>query len=343
MNLPPAQPSSISPQNTHQTYLNSPITIDEILQALKKCTSRNYGSFLWTTANKSNTKKIDTIHNAGLRMSIGAYRSSPVPSIYNLACTPPLEIRRLKITLNHELKLASTLPSLDFNPKFKTLSILLQENNLVISNLLTISPPLAPQWTDPNVTNTELSILRKKDTSSSIYKQEYFHLIQNIKCEKIYTDASKNQIGVGAAVVWNNTEFMYKLPDSCSVFTAESIAIIKTLELITVHQIQDTIIFTDSLSAINNTKNTNNPSDIGLYIQNKIYTLKKNNNFKIKLFWIPGHSNIIENERADLAAKTAISSSLSSPTYIISYRDIQALITNKCHLRWHQKWLSLST
>ncbi|KAL4088949.1 hypothetical protein QTP88_024027 [Uroleucon formosanum] len=276
-------------------------------------------------------------------MSIGAYRSSPIPSIYNLACTPPLEIRRLKITLNHELKLASTLPSLDFNPKFKTLSILLQENNLVISNLLTISPPLAPQWTNPNVTNTELSILRKKDTSSSIYKQEYFHLIHNIKCEKMYTDASKNQIGVGAAVVWNNTEFMYKLPDSCSVFTAESIAIIKALELITVHQIQDTIIFTDSLSAINNIKNTNNPSDIGLYIQNKIYTLKKINNFKIKLFWIPGHSNIIENERADLAAKTAISSSLSSPTYIISFRDIQAIITNKCHLRWHQKWLSLST
>jgi len=150
----------------------------------------DYGSFLWTTANKSNTKKLDTIHNAGLRMSIGAYRSSPIPSIYNLAGTPPLEIRRLKITLNHELKLASTLPSLDFNPKFKTLSILLQENNLAISNLLTISPPLAPQWTNPNVTNTELSILKKKDTSSSTYKQEYFHLIQNIKSEKMYTDAS---------------------------------------------------------------------------------------------------------------------------------------------------------
>ncbi|XP_060873971.1 uncharacterized protein LOC132947738 [Metopolophium dirhodum] len=222
----------------------------------------NYRSFIWTTASKSITKKLDTIHNAGLSISIGAYRSSPIPSIYNLACTPPLDIRRLKITLNHELKLASTLPSLDFNPKFKTLSILLQENNLVISDLLTISPPLAPQWIYLNETNTELSILKKKDTSSSIYKQEYFHLIQNIKCEKMYTDASKNQIGVGAAVVWNNIKFMYKLPKSCSVFTSESFAIIKALELITDHQLQDTIIFTDSLSAINNIKNTNNPSDI---------------------------------------------------------------------------------
>ncbi|KAE9532668.1 hypothetical protein AGLY_009749 [Aphis glycines] len=274
----------------------------------------------------------NTIHNAGLRMSIGAYRSSPIPSIYNLACTPPLEIRRLKITLNHNKHPSLTRLQSKIQNFINTTP---GKQSTVISNLLTISPPLAPQWTNPSVTNTELSILTKKDTSSSIYKQEYFHLIQNIKCEKMYTDAFKNQIGVGAAVVWNNIEFMYKLPNSCSVFTVESIAIIKALELITVHQIQDTIIFTDSLSAINNIKNTNNPSDIGLYIQNKIYTLKKINNFKIKLFWIPGHSNIIENERADLAAKTAISSSLSSPTYIISYRDIQALITNKCHLRWH--------
>jgi len=111
---------------------------------------------------------------------------------------------------------------------------------------------------------------------------------------------------------------MYKLPSICSVFTAESIAILKSIELITDHHLQDTIIFTDSLSAINNIKNTYNPSDIGLHIQIKIYTLQYHNNFKIKLIWIPGHSNIKENELADLAAKTAITSPLSTSTQIIS-------------------------
>lgn len=119
-----------------------------------------------------------------------------------------------------------------------------------------------------------------------------------------------------------------KLPNSCSVFTEESFAIIKALDLITEHHFQDTIIFTDSLSAVNNIKNTYNPSDIDIHIHNKIYTLQNINNFKIKLFWIPGHSNIIENEFADLAAKTAI----TSYTQIISFRDIQTLITNKCLL-----------
>lgn len=50
-------------------------------------------------------------------MSIGAYSSSPIPSIYSLACTPSLDIRRLKMTLSQELKLANSLPTLDFKPK----------------------------------------------------------------------------------------------------------------------------------------------------------------------------------------------------------------------------------
>ncbi|CAI6356964.1 unnamed protein product [Macrosiphum euphorbiae] len=303
----------------------------------------DYGSFIWTTAHKSISKKLDTIHNSGLRMSIGAYRSSPIPSIYNLACTQPLDIRRLKITLNHELKLASTLPTLDFKPIFQMLPSLLQENNLDTSKILTITPSLTPQWKNLIETNTELSIFKKDDTPPSIYKKEYFHIIQNITSEKMYTDASKSQDGVGAAVIWNNSELMYKLPSTCSVFTAESIAILKALDIITDHHLQDTIIFTDSLSAINNIKNTYNPSDIGLHIQNKIHTLQYHNNFKIKLFWIPGHSSIKENELADLAAKSAISSPLSTSSQIISSSDIRSLITKKCQQTWHQRWTSYYT
>jgi len=146
----------------------------------------------------------------------------------------------------------------------------------------------------------------------------------------MYTDASKSQDGVGAAVIWNNAEFMYKLPSTCSVFTAESIAILKALEIINDHHLQDTIIFRDSPSAINNIKNTYNPSDIRLHIQNKIQNLQYHNNFKIKHFWIPGYSNIKENELFDPAAKTAITSPLSKSTQIISSSDIRTLITNKC-------------
>ncbi|CAI6372922.1 unnamed protein product [Macrosiphum euphorbiae] len=43
VNKPPPQPSSISPQNTHQSYLNRPITMEEILKTLKRCTSKSTG------------------------------------------------------------------------------------------------------------------------------------------------------------------------------------------------------------------------------------------------------------------------------------------------------------
>jgi len=48
-------------------------------------------------------RKLDIIHNAGLRMAIGAYRSSPIPSTLNLAGLPPLEVRRRQIALKYEL------------------------------------------------------------------------------------------------------------------------------------------------------------------------------------------------------------------------------------------------
>jgi len=104
----------------------------------------DYESFIWTTSHKSISKILDKIHNSGLRMSIGAYLSSPIPSIYNLTCTHYLDIRRFKITLNHELKLASILPTLDFKPIFQMLPTLLQENNLDTSKVLIITPTLAP-------------------------------------------------------------------------------------------------------------------------------------------------------------------------------------------------------
>ena len=105
----------------------------------------------------------------------------------------------------------------------------------------------------------------------------------------MYTDASKSHDGVGAAVIWNNVKFMYKLPSSYLVFTAELFTILKAFEIITDHHLQDTIIFTNSLSAINNIKNTYNPLNIYLHIQNKIHMLQYYNKFNIKLFLIPGH------------------------------------------------------
>lgn len=44
-------------------------------------------------------KKLDIIHNAGLRIAFETYRPSSVPSILIFAEIPPLRVRRLQISL----------------------------------------------------------------------------------------------------------------------------------------------------------------------------------------------------------------------------------------------------
>ena len=46
----------------------------------------------------------------------------------------------------------------------------------------------------------------------------------------IYTDASKTEKGVGIAITNDDFITRFKLPESCSIYTAEAITILKTLE-----------------------------------------------------------------------------------------------------------------
>jgi hypothetical protein len=56
-----------------------------------------YGSFLFINSKPSHLKTIETIHNFGLRLVSGAFRSSPTSSLYNITNTPPIHLIRKKI------------------------------------------------------------------------------------------------------------------------------------------------------------------------------------------------------------------------------------------------------
>jgi len=59
----------------------------------------DYGSIFYSTAKKSTLKILDIILNLGLRLSIGAFKSSPIESIYIIAGELPLKYRRKKLLL----------------------------------------------------------------------------------------------------------------------------------------------------------------------------------------------------------------------------------------------------
>ena len=60
----------------------------------------DYGCIVYGSAGPDTLKKLDPVHNQGLRLSLGAFRSSPVESLYVEAHEPPLEVRREKLIYN---------------------------------------------------------------------------------------------------------------------------------------------------------------------------------------------------------------------------------------------------
>ena len=64
----------------------------------------DYGCIVYGTASNTNLRQLDSIHNAGLRLALGAFCTSPVSSMYTEANEAPLEERRLKLSMNYNLK-----------------------------------------------------------------------------------------------------------------------------------------------------------------------------------------------------------------------------------------------
>ena len=59
----------------------------------------DYGSIEYGSARKSYLMMLDTVHHQGLRLALGAFRTSPVESLYVEAEEPSLYLRREKLAL----------------------------------------------------------------------------------------------------------------------------------------------------------------------------------------------------------------------------------------------------
>ena len=64
----------------------------------------DYGCIVYGTASNTNLQHLDSIHNSGLRLALGAFYTSPVSSLYTEANKAPLEERRLKLSMHYYVK-----------------------------------------------------------------------------------------------------------------------------------------------------------------------------------------------------------------------------------------------
>ena len=58
----------------------------------------DYGSIGYGSARKSYLQMLDTVHNQGLRLALGAFRTSPVSSLNVETDEPSLWLRREKLS-----------------------------------------------------------------------------------------------------------------------------------------------------------------------------------------------------------------------------------------------------
>ena len=83
----------------------------------------DYALIVYGSARKSYLKSLDTIHYQGLRLALGAFRTSPVESLYAESNEPSLYTRREKLSLQYTTKLAANPknPAYNcvFNPKYE--------------------------------------------------------------------------------------------------------------------------------------------------------------------------------------------------------------------------------
>ena len=81
------------------------------------CSKLDYECFIYGAACKSYLSLLDPIQNQGLRLSLGAFRTSPAQSVCDEVNELPLHLRREKLALQFATKIAAN-PN---NPVYETI------------------------------------------------------------------------------------------------------------------------------------------------------------------------------------------------------------------------------
>ena len=344
----------------HTSWGADKFTLLRLYRALIR-SKLDYGCMVYGCARNSYLKTLDPVHHQGLRLCLGAFRTSPVYSLYAEAGEPSLTHRRLKLSLNYYLKLKSlpSNPAYDcvFHPKFSTvysdnpnvippfgLRMIPHVENVPL-NLKVISDKDKfsedPPWTlSTPKTNFSLAQFRKDSISPLVFKQGYLELREKFPdYTHIFTDGSKSELGVASAAFMQTADpdsfLTLKLPDEASVYTAELQALLLSLKMVYQSQLKKFLIFSDSLSALQAIAGRNLTHPVLLDFH-KLHTLLCSEEYDIRFVWVPSHVGIRGNEIADFLAKKAVEGERSSSC--VPFSDLKPLVNSYIKKEWQKEW-----
>ncbi|GFY31927.1 pggt1b [Trichonephila clavipes] len=240
-------------------------------------------------------------------------------------------------------------PNCNTNPKATVFGIpkepVLESAELITSRLTgagSLLPPVYGEaWAKGHATGTPDSTFpgtgrRTRQTCGACRFQRVFayHRSQYSRYSAIYTDGSKRADYVGCGVVIEDIMHGYRLDTSCSIFTAEAVAIYRALQLIDSTMPRKYCIYTDSMSVLEALENYHDRCHpvvcTILDITSRLYS----KGFDIVFCWLPSHVGIIGNEQADSAAKSAT----THLPLVVPLSDMKRVILHHIFKIWQESW-----
>ena len=126
-----------------------------------------------------------------------------------------------------------------------------------------------------------------------------------------------------------------RLPNKASIFRAELYAVSLAMVLIQRCRDKNFVIFLDSMSSLDALSGFKVELDL-VYTITKDFTRLTNNGKTIVFCWIPGHMNIRGNDKADAAAKSALSLPVTSMN--LPSCELSPYVTEFCLAEWQDIW-----
>lgn len=294
-----------------------------------------YGSPITSAAD---LKPIFPIYHEAIRCCTGAFRSSPIESVLAESGMLPLDYYAKEQMILYAVRQRERQRIDDDSPVYLRAMEAADWLGLEIPSVTPAGIPFKGDWMrhPGHVRIPQLdqgpSIVKKCKFEEIVRKEynEQFH---------VYTDGSLSETGVGCGIHGPHQDMSIRLPKELSIFSAEAWAILTALEKYS--EERSTMIFSDSQSVLTAVLGTslNHP-----WIT-QIRRLIAESNGNLKLCWVPAHSGIAGNERADELAKNATNRPMLEASPSIPYPDFKRMVRyylwNMRSTIWHNSTTKL--
>ncbi|KAI5753545.1 hypothetical protein M8J77_001177 [Diaphorina citri] len=316
----------------------------------------DYGCPAYNSASANTLQILNPVQNLCLRLATGAFRSSPVISLEAETGEPSLDIRRKMLSCNYITKALSienhpnTMRILNplYKPKYENSNIKptigIQKKNLEdiipFNSIMVKVLPKEPWLLKYPKCDISLSMYKKENMPAQFFQNEFKSKINESFQDhvKIFTDGSKNDLGVGCALTIPEKNIVKRiaLNKNASIFHAELLALLQSLITVKELGVNKALIISDSLSCLQAIGNMFHENPLVKQVQEEFSSTDSS----IEFLWCPSHVGIAGNESADEEAKLAINNNITH--HELFYDEIKVVTKKIFYEEWNTKWANIN-